>query len=387
MSVDNAAPSEREDLRHIAHDLNNVLGTILNYAEIIERRVGDDPALLRAVRQTRSAVQKGALLSERLSEGSAPPALAATDLVNVVHGLAPIIVKRAGKTISVELHIDPGPIHVPVDAHDLAQLVLNLTTNSFEALQEFEEEKQEFEEEKRGRLEVEVRRVLRPLPRGGTALSGLLAISDNGHGMSAEVAARATEPFFTTREGAESWGLGLTLAGRVVKKCGGLMEIRSKERSSHDSSNHGTRVEVYLPTIGSGSMHEYPASGDLALEGGRGETVLVVDDDHDMRYLVGRILKDNGYRVVDAATPHEAVSVANETGTIDAVLTDVVMPSMPGTELADILQRRFGSALKVLFLSGFSGGGELRNGYRVVSKPYTERELLHRIRRVLDGPR
>lgn len=376
-------PSESEDIRSIAHDLNNVLGTILNYAEIIERRFGEDQTLLRAVSQTRQAVQKGALLTEKLAEGTSPPAPQGTDLAKVVRELAPIIEKAAASRkagVAVEFIIDPGPIIVPIDSHDLAQLILNLTTNSLESLSP--PHKRELE----GSLQIEVRKVLRPLPRAQGTLSALVAVTDNGDGMTSEVAARALEPFFTTKAGHDSWGLGLTLAERVVSRCGGVIEIDSTRLESNASArrDHGTRVEVYLPITGSSSQgaSEVPSLDSLE---GKGETVLVVDDDHDIRYLVGRILSDNGYRVLDAATPHEAVSVANKIETIDAVLTDVVMPSMPGTELADILRRRFGGGLKVLFLSGFSGGGELRDAHRVLSKPFTERELLLRLRRILDG--
>lgn len=369
LNLGDTMPSESEDSRHIAHDLNNVLGTILNYAEIIERRVGADQALLRAVRKTKQAVHKGALLTEKLAEGALPPTSSGTDLVKVLRDLAPMLQKGARDGVSVQFSIDPAPILVPVESHDLAQLILNLTTNSLDALPQ--------------RLEVQVRKVLRPLPRAQGTLSALLAVTDDGCGMSDEIAARAFEPFFTTKTGLGSWGLGLTLADRVVSKCGGVIEIQSTSNGwkTKGRSDHGTRVEVYLPTA---EISPQPAQEVSNLEG-KGETVLVVDDDHDLRYLVGRMLSDNGYRVLDASTPQEAVSLASQAESIDAVLTDVVMPSMPGTELADILRQRFGGGLKVLFLSGFSGGGELRDAQRVLSKPFTERELLHRLRRILDS--
>jgi CheY-like chemotaxis protein len=207
----------------------------------------------------------------------------------------------------------------------------------------------------------------------------LLAVSDDGEGMSTEVQDRIFEPFFSTKEEGRGTGLGLSMVYGIVQQSGGDIRVRS-------GSGEGTTIEVLLPRVdldaGGDSIESSPVEEPGA------ELILVVEDEAVVRKLVRRILESAGYSVLLAANGEEAlVECERASHEIGLVLTDVVMPEMGGKELADRLARRWPD-LKVLYMSGYTGQaiarrGSLDEGAWFISKPFEPAELVSKVRAVL----
>jgi CheY-like chemotaxis protein len=215
----------------------------------------------------------------------------------------------------------------------------------------------------------------------------MIAVTDSGIGMTPEVKARLFEPFFTTKELGKGTGLGLSTTYGIIKQSGGYIWCYSEP-------GHGTAFKIYLPRIEESGVHAAatvpaPAAAAAAASGG-GETILLVEDQPELRYLLLRLLKMQGYAVMAAANPEEAVAITRDfKGAIHLMVTDVVMPGMNGPQLADQI---VGSRpdLKVLFMSGYTDDAVVRHGLvaeerSFLQKPFTPHVLLARLREVLDS--
>jgi CheY-like chemotaxis protein len=204
-----------------------------------------------------------------------------------------------------------------------------------------------------------------------------LSVTDTGAGMSRETMARAFEPFFTTKPRGEGTGLGLAMVYGVVSKASGALHLYSE-------LGLGTTITVYLPV----SVGELQAGSEpLDRLTGTGERVLVVEDEDAVREIVGRILARNGYEVVSAATPSEALAMAEHASSPRLVVTDVVMPEMSGVALAERLQERW-PGVPVLLMSGYPGdsrGRMVRPDLPMIRKPFGQAALLTRVREVIEG--
>jgi CheY-like chemotaxis protein len=210
----------------------------------------------------------------------------------------------------------------------------------------------------------------------------MMAVTDTGTGMPPDVLARVFEPFYTTKEVGKGTGLGLSMVYGFTKQSGGHVKIYSEV-------GHGTTVRIYLPRLSNPSARADKTSADAAHKGG-GETILVVEDNPDVRRLVLRQLSDLGYDVIEAANGPQALKILEDGHSIDLLFTDVVMPGgMTGRQLAEAAKSRRPD-LKTLFTSGYTEEsilrlGRLDPGVRVLSKPYRKHELAARIRETLDG--
>ena len=211
----------------------------------------------------------------------------------------------------------------------------------------------------------------------------LVAVTDNGIGMSAETIEKAFEPFFTTKESGKGTGLGLSQVYGFIKQSGGHVKIYSEP-------GEGTSVKLYLPRY-DGEHVDVPAEIPAAAERGRGETILIVEDDDGVREYAAEILRDLNYQVLEARDSESALKLLDAEKNFDLLLTDVVLPGKNGRELAtEVVRRRPG--LKVIFMTGYSRNaivhhGRLDRGTELIPKPLTEAVLARRIRHVLDGPR
>ena len=303
----------------IAHDFNNLLGVIMGNAEILADRVGDTDPQLGAIL---SATRRGAELTNRLLAFSRRQALApkSIDLDELILGMTDLLARTLGETILVTATKTPGLWRAVADPGQLENALINLAINARDAMPEG------------GKLVIET--VNMPLrnsavaKRHGVSTGEYVAllVTDNGHGMTPEVLARAADPFFTTKGVGQGSGLGLSMVEGFARQSGGFLTIES-------SPGAGAMVKVVLPRAKEDS--ERPASDRKAREPrARGERILVVEDDSGVRDLAVSILKRLGYRVMEAQDGRAALEILQQPEAIDLILTDVVLPGgLSGPEL------------------------------------------------------
>jgi CheY-like chemotaxis protein len=210
----------------------------------------------------------------------------------------------------------------------------------------------------------------------------LIAVSDSGFGMSAQTIERAFEPFFTTKETGKGTGLGLSQVYGFIKQSGGHVKIYSEP-------GEGTSIKLYLPRH-DGEEAAAPQMDTAGSDQGRGETILVVEDDEGVRQYASEILRDLNYQVIEAKDSAAALRLLEADKKFDLLLTDVVLPGKNGRQLADEVLRRH-PGVKVIFMTGYSRNaivhqGRLDRGAELISKPLIEAIVARKIRQVLDAP-
>jgi CheY-like chemotaxis protein len=295
------------------------------------------------------------------------------DLNDVVDGTGRMLRRLIGEDIELVLKPDPQPVLVLADPGQLDQVVMNLAINARDAMPTG------------GVLAIETAAVeldeVYAVTHGPVMPGsyGLIAVTDTGIGMSPEVQARIFEPFFSTKAAGKGTGLGLSTVYGIVKQSGGYIWVYSEP-------GKGATFRVYLPRA-AGEQPGAPVAP--VLPSGGSETILLVEDDLQLRHLTRRVLERHGYTVLDAESPDHALSVAaRHGGVIELLLTDVVMPGGSGRDLAE---RMLGERprLRVLYMSGYSDEaivryGVLTPGTEFLQKPATAGELLQKVRAALD---
>jgi PAS domain S-box-containing protein len=353
----------------IAHDFNNILTAISGYCELAVRSLpADAPALSHAMHILRSS-QRASRLTKQLLAFGRQQILEPTplDLNEVVRRMASMLRRLIGEDIVLALQLSPTPARVVADQGQLEQLLLNLVVNARDAMP------------RGGQLTVET--------SGVDADDGRwvrLSVIDNGVGMDEATRARIFEPFFTTKESGKGIGLGLATVHGIVEQSGGRIMVES-------APGQGTTFHVHFPETTSPSRRAETPSPMPALPPLCRETLLLAEDDEEVREFVRVVLTQQGYRVLVAEDGEEALALAARVeDSIDLLVSDVVMPRMNGRELADRLcQVR--PALRVLHMSGYPGDtidryGDLRPGAAFLQKPFTADALLKRVRALLDQP-
>ena len=362
----------------IAHDFNNLLSVILNYGEVMRRRLPEGDPLRDEVQEIQAAAERGVALTRQLllfsrRDTEHPDTV---DVNTLIGEMQRLLARTLGEDVKLEIQLDPALERVHIDYSHLEQVVLNLAVNARDAMPEG------------GTLTVETSMADVRAGRGSAA--GLkpgryvcLRVADSGTGMSPEVAARAFEPFFTTKEVGAGSGMGLAMAYGVVRRAGGHLRLDSRP-------GRGTAVEILLPATEDRAAPRPPANLETGPQGA-GELLLLAEDEPALRSLMARMLTENGYRVLEAPGPGEALLLhEREPGHVDLLVTDVIMPLMSGPELARRLVDRQPD-LGVLFMSGYaesllSARGGLDPDVPVLAKPFREAELLRRVRETLDRP-
>ena len=360
----------------IAHDLNNVLATVVANADLARQSV---PAELEGVHadlaEVRRAANRGAEMIRKLLGFSrqSPLQIEPLDLAVAVDEILETLRRLLPSNIAVERAGAVRGIGVRADRVALEQILINLATNARDAMPEG------------GRLTVTVSREAPQAARSADGLHGWLSVEDTGHGMSEEVRARVFDPFFTTKPPAQGSGLGLAMVYGLVRQQQGSIELTSER-------GVGTTVTVRFPGVARVRRPSLPTPAPMQLPRGT-ETLLVVEDEPALRTAAVRILQRLGYTVLASADGDEALGTLRAGTRVDLVLSDIMMPRRNGRALYEAL-RAEGHQAKFLFSSGYAGtpaelieiaeAGEV--GPPLLRKPWTAEELALKVREVLEAP-
>ena len=362
----------------VAHDFNNLLTVISGYANLALARLRADDPLRVQMEEIRQAGERAAGLTRQLLAFSRKQLLQPRilSLNCLVRDMQSFLQRLLGEDVEVLLSFATEDLTVHADPHQLEQVIMNLAVNSRDAMPGG------------GRLLIETSLVERDEsyqklhPEARLGRYALLAVSDTGLGMDEATQQRIFEPFYTTKEVGKGTGLGLSMVQGIVAQSGGHINVYSEP-------GRGTTFKIYLPALAEATTDvEQPAA--VAEPGGK-ETILVVEDQEEVRRLVVAALKAYGYRVIEAADAGAALLICEqESARIHLVLTDVVMPHMNGRELVTRL-RKLRPEIKVLYMSGYADNAILQHGVLdagtdFIEKPFTPEELAGRIRAVLGPP-
>ena len=369
----------------VAHDFNNLLTIIIGNLAIAEREVeamegGAATRLRRAITSAERGAERATTLTQRLLAFSRRQVLdpRPLDLNKLVVAEADFLQRTLGEAIQIEAVGSGGLWRVEVDPHEFETALLNLAINARDAMPDG------------GKLTIETgntfldQNYCRANPEVFPGQYVMISVTDNGSGMTKEVMDRAFEPFFSTKTVGAGTGLGLSQVYGFIKQSGGHVKIYSEP-------GEGTTVKIYLPRYtGKATPEEDEAVESGEVEGRVGETILIVEDDPDVRTFLVEALRDLNYRTLSAPDAPAALRIiAQPNARIDLLLSDVVLPGMNGRELM-AEARRHRPDLKVLFMTGYSRNaivhqGRLDPGIEMIQKPMSQRDLAGRIRDLLDA--
>lgn len=360
----------------VAHDFNNVLTTIFSFAEFAAEQVGDESPVYDDIQEVlRSAERAAAITRQLLSFSRRQSPSQVVDPNAQLRQIDRMLRSLMEENVVYQTTCSDDLWNIRLDPGALEQVIINLAINARDALGR-----------DCGRITVETRN-LRIGDEGGSSGTALdpgdyvvLAVIDDGAGMSESVQEKIFEPFFTTKEAGKGTGLGLAICQGIIESAGGVIDIESRV-------DHGTTVRVILPRVKDKEEERYEEAKRIDFAGT--EFVLVVEDDAGVQLSACRALRTSGYEVLSASNGTEAWRLfENHPRRPRLLLTDVVMPEMGGRELASRVQS-CAPEVRVLFMSGYTGdsGTEaslLRPGSNLIQKPFSAEVLLRRVREVLD---
>ncbi len=353
----------------VAHDFNNLLTVIKGHSDLMIERMQPADPLLASGQQIRSAADRAASLTRQMLAFSRRQALEPTifDLNVLVTDMCKLLKRLIHEDVEFSLRTGASLGKVKADTGQIEQVILNLAVNACDAMPQG------------GKLTIDTRSVcvdekyarIRPTVPPGNYV--LLSVADTGHGMDAETKARIFEPFFTTKEKGKGTGLGLATVYGVVKQSGGFIWVET-------APNRGSSFEVYLPQVRQ-TAEPQPVDKTAPALTRATETVLLAEDEEGVRQLACEFLTSAGYRVFAAENGEKALKIAETLSQpIHLLVTDVVMPRMRGTELAQKL-KLLQPNMKVIYMSGYlgeEGGEELLKDSEYLQKPFSRDSLLHR---------
>jgi two-component system, cell cycle sensor histidine kinase and response regulator CckA len=362
----------------IAHDFNNLLTVINATTDLAIHELPEESPLRGELGHVRAAGERAKLLTRQLLAFSRQQVLK-REVLNtnaIVSGFQDMLARVIGEDIRVELQLGEQVPSILADAGQLEQVLMNLCVNARDAMPAG------------GRLTIRTERyehvatdtdAPEAMPSGTYAR---LSVADTGTGMDEETLAKVFEPFFTTKEVGQGTGLGLATVYGIVSQSGGFVNIES-------TVGHGTAVFVALPSTRHVTPLDQPVIAPPSEMRGK-ETILIAEDEDAIRMVATRVLERAGYTVVSAASGELALEqLATYEGTINMLMTDLVMPGMTGLQLAHEVRRLY-PTLKVLFASGYSADAAEGNlaefeGWNFIAKPYGVKELAAEVRRILDS--
>jgi len=362
----------------VAHDFNNLLTVISGYGHMILRDLpGEDP-LHGCVEEVLKAASRATSLTNQLLAFSRRQVIQpkVLDLNALVANMDRMLRRVIGEHIELETVLRPGLGSVRADAGQLEQVIINLAVNARDAMPEggkLSIQTGNVEVARSSRLHADV--------RPGSYVR--LTVADTGKGMDAEIMVHLFEPFYTSKETGKGTGLGLSTVYGIVKQSGGEVVVESKP-------GRGATFTIYLPRITEPSLTAPLTEAEPAVRAGT-ETLLLVEDELGVRQLVCEMLQRLGYRILQASGGAEAFRLFEQhQGSIDLLITDVIMPQMSGRELAQRL-KVLQPSLKVLYISGYTDDmlahhGVLESNVFLLQKPFAPDELAKKLREVLDAP-
>lgn len=349
----------------VAHDFNNILMVILGYAEMAGQKLHPEDPVQKDLAEVRAAAGRAADLTKRLLVFSRKQTtdLVPIELNAVVAGVESMLRRLIGEDIDLRTETDPRVGKIRASSGYLDQVIMNLAVNARDAMPNG------------GTLTIRTQ----VAPSEGPP-AFVLSVSDTGVGMTEEVKAHIFEPFFTTKPAGKGTGLGLATVYGIVQQLGGKIEVESEP-------GKGTTFRLQFPSVEVPETAK-PAPPPSAPRGGN-ESVLVVEDDDGVRALLRTMLTQLGYRVFEASHPNAALELCKETkDPIHVLLTDLVMPGMPGHDLAQKVQE-VKPGIRVVLMSGYSentiSGFDLSR-WVLMQKPFTPESLARNIRRALEKP-
>jgi len=360
----------------IAHDFNNLLTIIIGYSDLIMLEKGNEESVAAGIKDIRESAKKAAALTQQLLAFSRKQLLKpkVISLNKLVTDIEKMLERLLGEDINILTNLDPDLGNINADPGHIEQIIMNLAINASDAMPDG------------GRLNIETKNTY--LDRSFTeqdteVVAGdyiLLTVSDSGNGMDKETLSRVFEPFFTTKGIGKGTGLGLSTVYGIVKQSKGYIWVYSEP-------NMGTTFKIYLPRIEEEQHMEILQTPEIA---GGTETILLAEDEDLVRTIVSKILKQQGYSVIEARNGVEALAAIDKLGRphIDLLITDVIMPEMNGKRLSDILSVSYPELL-ILYISGYTDDAiahhrVLDDGVTLLQKPFSSTALAAKVRELLD---
>jgi PAS domain S-box-containing protein len=361
----------------VAHDFNNMLAVITGYGELVLEALPEEDPIRQDVLQLLGGANRAAGLTRQLLAFSRHQVVKPKilDLNDVIANVEKMLGRLIGEDISMRAELMPELWPVKADPGQIEQVLLNLTVNARDAMPSG------------GRLTIKTSNVpsgsrtsREPLLQGDLVL---MEVTDTGTGMDPETQKRIFEPFFTTKDPGKGTGLGLSTVYGIVQQCGGQLQLQS-------TIGRGTTFEIYLPRTQERVGSSRPAPAVIEKRPAPTATILLVEDEESVRQVTTRVLRNNGYLVLEAGLPSEAMNLLTQGGVaIDLMLLDVVMPEMTGADLAKQVSA-LQPSMKVLYMSGYTGGAisgrdVVGESVSYLEKPFTAATLCAKVRAVLEG--
>ncbi len=363
----------------IAHDFNNILTAIVGYASIMQLKLPEDSSLRKNAEQITATAERGASLTQGLlafsrKQASNPVVVDLNEVISRVHQL---LLRLISENIHLEINLEHEGLPVLADSGQIEQVLMNLSTNARDALPQG------------GSIVITTEAVnlntdfVIARGFGKPGRYALLTFADSGDGMDAEITKHIFEPFYTTKELGKGTGLGLSIVYGIIKKHNGYIIC-------HSTIGLGTIFQIYLPLLGEATVTNLEKT-PVAMGGGQdGDCVLLAEDNETTRVLAREILEEFGYVVIEAIDGEDALEKFHEQRQrISLVILDVIMPKKNGREVYDAI-RNSNPNMRILFCSGYAkevvvSQGGLEVGMNYLAKPFTPKELLMKIREVLDN--